>query len=328
MNSPITGEPMRLVKESITLMFRKEEISIISHYYLCEASNERYNTDELEELNQTQIHNQYREKYGIPFSDEIKEIREQYNVSASKMSEILGLGTNSWRLYENGEVPSVANGRLILAVKNPQDFIRQIEASEHILRVDEKIQLLKDIEALDQKLKKQADLKNTASLAVANEFSGFRKLDLKKIAQVIGFFSSKKVQLYQTKLNKLLFYADFLHYRQAGYSITGIRYRAIQFGPVPITYESLYLHLESLGEIVIEKELYANNEGMIIQGKTVEFDFSQTEQRVLECVLEKFGNLLTRKVVDLSHDEPAWIQNQATHNIISYQKYAFSLKNV
>ena len=56
---------------------------------------------------------------------EIQNIRNQYSISAGKMSEILGFGTNSYRLYEGGEIPSVSNGRLILAVKDPGDFKKQ-----------------------------------------------------------------------------------------------------------------------------------------------------------------------------------------------------------
>jgi hypothetical protein len=36
-----------------------------------------------------------------------------------------------------------------------------------------------------------------------------------------------------TKMNKLLFYIDFLSYRQRGIAITGLCFRAIDFGPVP-----------------------------------------------------------------------------------------------
>ena len=77
-------------------------------------------------ININQVHNLYREKYGIPFPEEIKAIREKYEVSAKKMSEILGLGSNAYRLYESGEMPTVSNGRLILSIKEPEEFKKQI----------------------------------------------------------------------------------------------------------------------------------------------------------------------------------------------------------
>src|SRR3546814_2753935 len=126
MNSPITGKPMKLIREADTPTFRKESFNIVYHYYLCEDSGERFTDDRLDTLNTVQATNQYREKYGIPFPEDIRQIREQYGVSAAKMSEILGLGANAYRLYEAGEMPTVANGRLILSVREPEEFIKQI----------------------------------------------------------------------------------------------------------------------------------------------------------------------------------------------------------
>lgn len=59
------------------------------------------------------------------------------------MSEILGLGSNAYRLYESGEIPSVSIGRLILSIKEPEEFRRQIEFSSHLLKDIEKLKLLK-----------------------------------------------------------------------------------------------------------------------------------------------------------------------------------------
>ncbi|MBO9573728.1 MAG: hypothetical protein J7497_16195, partial [Chitinophagaceae bacterium] len=129
MRSPITGKEMKLVKEPSRLPFRKEEFSIVYHYYLCEETKEQFTDDELDNINIIQVHNQYREKYGIPFPEEIKAIREKYQISASKMAEVLGFGPNTYRLYEAGEIPSVSNGRLILSINQPEEFIRQVEAS-------------------------------------------------------------------------------------------------------------------------------------------------------------------------------------------------------
>ena len=122
---------MKLIKEPGVLTYRKEDFNIVYHYFLCDQSKEHYTTDELDAINTVQVHNQYRERYGIPFPDEIISIREKYQVSATKMSEILGLGANTYRLYETGEMPSVANGRLILSVKEPIEFLRQVGASAH-----------------------------------------------------------------------------------------------------------------------------------------------------------------------------------------------------
>ena len=51
------------------------------------------------------------QKYAIPFPDEIKRVRELYGISALRMSKLLGFGDNQYRKYEEGEMPSVSNGK-------------------------------------------------------------------------------------------------------------------------------------------------------------------------------------------------------------------------
>src|SRR5690606_4680479 len=110
-----------------------------------------FTDDRLDTLNMVQAINQYREKYGIPFPEEIRQIRGRYAVSASKMSEILGMGANTYRLYEAGEMPTVAGGRLILSVRNPEEFIKQVQASTYMLSDRESEKFIAKAHMLDRK---------------------------------------------------------------------------------------------------------------------------------------------------------------------------------
>lgn len=64
-------------------------------------------------------------------------VRKKYGVSAAKMSLILGFGTNQWRLYESGEVPSVSNGRMIRSIMDPSAFLCYVHSSRHLLEEKE-----------------------------------------------------------------------------------------------------------------------------------------------------------------------------------------------
>lgn len=332
MKSPITGREMKLVREVTNLPFRKDEFAVVYHYYMCEDTNEQFTDDELDNINIAQVHNQYREKNGIPFPEEIKKIREKYNVSASKMSEILGFGPNTYRLYETGEMPSVSNGRLILSINQPEEFIRQVEASSHILSSKEKtkyIETAKQLEAKEntdywEKLFEQ----QIFQFDKPNEYSGYKKPDFQKVSQVIAYFNDK-LELYKTKLNKLLFYADFIMYQRTGHSITGMKYRAIPYGPVPAEYEKLYLKLQDDQKInIVEVGFENGNFGELIKSnQKAEFEsFTEIEIKVLEDIVNKFKGLTTKQVVDISHNELAWIENKDERKVISYQKYAFALQ--
>ncbi|OAQ41964.1 hypothetical protein A5893_02265 [Pedobacter psychrophilus] len=331
MKSPITGKEMLLQRALDTLLYKKEKFHVVYHYYLCKDSGEQFTDDQLDTLNITQVYNQYREKYRIPFPEEMKQIREKYGVSAFKMSEILGLGANTYRLYENGEMPSVSNGRLILSVKEPSEFIKQVEASEHLLTAKESDKYIT--------VAKEVQKRETVNIwnmifneqifyhQEPNEFTGYKLPELNKISNLIAFFCENTTNLYKTKLNKLLFYADFLNFKNTGYSITGMSYKAIPYGPVPSEYERLYIRLSDDQQISIQPKYF--NDFCAEEFKALsnfkENVFSKEEIEVIWKVVNSLGKLGTKKVVDISHEEKAWTENQADKNFISYQKYAFDV---
>lgn len=331
MKSPNTGKVMLLKRKTLLLNFRKEPFEIRYHYYLCEDTAEEFTTDALDEINIKQVHNQYREKYGVPFPEEIVDIREKYGLSAARMSEILGLGVNTYRLYESGEMPSIANGRLILSVREPEAFIRQVQASSHFLSTKEMDKLI----AAAKKIQEEEALNSWNYLFEEKifhtynpcEYNGYKTPDLDKVAEVISYLDCKRIPLYKTKLNKLLFYADFYCYGQFGHSLTGTTYKAIPFGPVPSEYDKMYIKLCDDEKINI-KTVNFNDE---IFGEKIETTASvkttlqQFEIDILDTITEKFKSFKTDKIVKVSHDEPAWIDNAQDKSLISYQKYAFNL---
>ncbi|MBI9068461.1 MAG: DUF4065 domain-containing protein [Salinivirgaceae bacterium] len=334
MKSPITGKEMKIKFESDILTFRKERFEIKYHFYLCEDSKEQFTDDKLDKLNMIQVYNQYREKHGIPFPEQITEIREKYEVSASKMSEILGLGANSYRLYESGEMPSVAIGRLILGLEQPEEFIRQINASANTLKEKEVIRYIKKAEHIEEANRiniKDSIYKQRVFLKNKPEAStGFKNPDYKKTKEVIAFLSTK-MELPKTKLNKLLFYSDFMMYANYGKSITGNAYRAVDYGPVPSNYGMLYEELISDGCLERSFEFYDNGghcEKFYSIGQNTENTLTIEEKEILEFIANKFKDYSPSDIVKLSHEEPAWKNNIESKGIVSYQEYAFQLKAI
>ncbi|MDA3927782.1 MAG: type II toxin-antitoxin system MqsA family antitoxin, partial [Prolixibacteraceae bacterium] len=106
MKSPYTGNETIVVSEVREMTFRKEQFNLIFHAYKCVDTGKQFEDESFAELNYNQVINQYRAKYCIPFPEQIIAIRRKYDLSAAKMSEVLGMGANTWSNYENGEVPS------------------------------------------------------------------------------------------------------------------------------------------------------------------------------------------------------------------------------
>ena len=55
-----------------------------------------------------------------------------------------------------------------------------------------------------------------------------------KLLNAIIYFLTNTKYCGKTKLFKLFYYLDFMHFRETGRSVTGLDYYAWQFGPYPI----------------------------------------------------------------------------------------------
>ncbi len=197
----------------------------LAHYYVCLDTQEQFTTTELDMLNINQVYNQYRVKYGIPFPDEISSVRTFYGLSASKMSEILGLGANQYRLYENGEMPSEAIGKLLKSILNPNTFVEFVKNAENQFTTSD---YAKIIEKTERSVKRMEEDKNhsmifgTAVRAVTN---GYAPQSYGRLRNIILFFLDKCGGVFNTKMNKLLFYTDFLSYKIRGIGMRDCRIR-------------------------------------------------------------------------------------------------------
>ncbi len=334
MKSPITGKEMVLTKERRSMDFRKETFEIVFHFYKCEDSGEQFTTTALDEVNMNQVYNQYRDKFNIPFPDEIKQIREKYGLPAAKMSVILGFGVNSYRQYEAGEMPSISNARLIQMVDDPEKFMEMVALCD-LLEEKTKTNYRQKAQALLKERKENSFNRSLKDYLLgdhlADIYSGYRNPNFEKFTEMIVYFS-EKVAPFKTKMNKLLFYADFFMFKQSCFSISGVRYKAIDMGPVPHNFQSIFEYLANRDEIDI---LYTS----FPQGYTGEqfkarkdrpFNpglFSETELDVLKTIATQFKSTTTNDIIALSHLEEAWKNHEKDKSVISYE-YAFELNQV
>lgn len=324
MKSPFTGGEVTLKQEKREFVFRKEKFTIVNHYYVCNDTGEDFTTTKLDELNISQVYNQYRVKYGIPFPDEIKAIREQYGLSAKKMSKILGFGDNQYRLYEDGEMPSESNGKQIASIKDCRGFRALVERSKNqftpqeLQKIEDKIKHLTGPN-LDEIIYHRNLFGNYERSAT----NGFAKQSTKKLIQMILFFVRKGKGVFPTKLNKLLFYSDFLNFKISGVGMSGLTYRAIQYGPVPTNYGQAYASIEQLNK----EEINGVGEKLTSTVECDETVFTDQELKVLNAVYKQFMSCKTDTVSEASHKEKAWIKNNEDRKIINYFD-AFELKGI
>ena len=306
-NKLLPGE--KCFQEVRTITFRKEVFSYI-HTGIIDEEGDMWTTTEMDEANIFQVYNQYRVKHGIPFPDEISGIREHYGLSAAKMAQILGFGINQYRMYEDGEVPSVSNARTIIAAREKDIFMSFVEASKSEMSEQEYLRIKKKVEAAegDYKLSVQP-----------SEYTGFRSMSLDKIANIVQLIIANIGSTFVTKMNKLLFYADFIHYKKHGYGITGITYKALPFGQ----WGTLY---NSLSGIDMEEFVYPSGQsGIRLETiENIKNILSESELATIEKVCKYFARMNAGEISQTSHLEKGWIENKDNRSAISYQN-AFAL---
>lgn len=301
----------------ITEKYKGEDFKVTEVYWYDPVTAQTFDTAETGDATVLQIYNAYRVRHGLPFPDELAALRYRLGLSAAKMSAILGLGTNQYRLYEKGDMPVEAVGRYIkMLICNKSALADCIDNAKTLLSCNEYKNAMQSIETHSD------DIASKMLLQYRNIGNGYAPLDTNRMRNVIFHFLNKLGYLSPTYLNKLLFYSDFMAYRQHGMAITGLSYRALPYGPVPNNWKYI-----PLIEGVDQQEA---DMGTLL-GTEAETDYScflAAEIDILDAVAERFKGMTASTISALSHEEEAWLQCRAdVKSPISFD-YAFSLKAI
>lgn len=323
LKSPFTGGRVKEVSTVEEHEFRKETFSVHVRYYVCEDTGEKFTTSEQDELLLNELYSQYRAVHGIPFPEEIKGVRQRYGLNYQQMTKILGFGSNQYAQYEKGQVPSESNGKMLSAIMNRQFMLHLLEDSkaefgdEEYQKVYQSV-LASDIRAEDEEAKRLIYRATRRSI-----YNGFGVHSVRRVSEMVKFFVCREGGVFPTKLNKEMFYADFLHYKLHGQSISGLQYQAIQYGPVPVHYDTIYDNIDGISkEIVISHNMESSR--LSCEG----FDasvFSEQELQTLNAVLAMARPMNTKELIDKSHEEEAWQNHREGNGLIPYSE-AFAFK--
>lgn len=322
LKSPFTGGRVKEVSTVEEHEFRKETFSVHVRYYVCEDTGEKFTTSEQDELLFNELYSQYRVNHGIPFPEEIRAIRQHYGLNYQQMSKILGFGSNQYAQYEKGQVPSESNGKMLSAMMNRQFMLHLLEDSKAEFSDEEYQKVYQSVMASairveDEEVKRLIYRDTRRSI-----YNGFGVHSVRRVSEMVKFFVCQEGGVFPTKLNKEMFYADFLHYKLHGQSISGLQYQAIQYGPVPVHYDTIYDNIDGISkDIVISHNMESTR--LSCEG----FDasvFTEQELQTLNAVLAMAQPMNTKELIDKSHEEEAWLNHCEGNELIPYSE-AFSL---
>lgn len=107
-----------------------------------------------------------------------------------------------------------------------------------------------------------------------------------------------------TKLVKILYRADFESFARYGRSITGARYKKLQYGPVSQAALDVRDKMEAQGEIALVKEGYTpHKRNRVVALETADLSkFTGTDIALIDGVIEMFRGHTATFVSEFSHD--------------------------
>lgn len=111
-----------------------------------------------------------------------------------------------------------------------------------------------------------------------------------------------------TKLNKVLFFADFAHVRRTGQPISGAVYQKLEHGPAARRLFAVRQELVDSGAAELrEDEFLGYRQHRLVPKRAADVSvFSVAEIETIDKVLADLEGLNARQVSDLSHEEAGW----------------------
>ena len=111
-----------------------------------------------------------------------------------------------------------------------------------------------------------------------------------------------------TKLNKVLFFAEFTHVRRCGRPISGAEYQRLPNGPAPRRLLPVRQRLLDAGDAkLVEAPFLGYRQQRLVPLRPADLSvFGAEELETIDSVLDDLAGLTARQVSDLSHDEAGW----------------------
>jgi len=268
---------------------------------------------------------EYRHRHDMLQPEQIRDRRKQYGLTQKELGQLLGWGGVTLSRYENGALQVEAHEKILRLAMEPRNLMKLIEDTPEALPDDKRERLLEVLQVTDDEACSFERLfEERFGHYAQDEFSGFRNLDVQKLFNVILFFCDGG-QL-KTKLNKLLFYADFKHFKENTISITGARYFHLQYGPVPDDYDYYFAELERARLLDMVEETYGEYTGFkcVTRNQPDLSIFEQSELDSLIKVKEYFKDFGSARIMKFSHEETGYVSTNEGKSI-SYL-YAQNLK--
>jgi putative zinc finger/helix-turn-helix YgiT family protein len=312
---------------------RGEFIEVESSVLYCEKCGNQIFNEEIDERNLQKAYASYRCKHDLLSSQQIKEIRRKYGLSQRSLSRLLGWGDITINRYENGAIQDKAHDNLLRLIADSHNMLDLLHRNPGCLADKASAELeirIRSAVAAKAGQSMMLCLEDLFDSYVIDEFSGFMKFEIEKFIAMFMFFVANLKLAWKTKINKLLWYADFLHFKEYSCALSGAHYVRLPYGPVPDNYEMIIGYLLSEGSLGKEEVIFGKDKVVekLVSRTTPDLTiFKESELKVLNYILTEFKDTTSKEISKKSHAEHAFTCTREGQPI-SYklaEKLSFSL---
>lgn len=326
MDCPVCDRVHNLEKRKrITQAIVKDEtVEYEEIYFLCPLCNEEENEfvpAGLMDENLLRARNAYRKKKSLLTSEEIINIRSYYGLTQSEFSALLGWGDVTVTRYETRTIQDETYDYIMRMVfENPMFAMECLDKHKDRFSAEKydriRVSIADKVEKVGTLFLKKQEINSLyVNFNTENNLNGYKLLDIEKLENVMVYFAQFVDNLYKVKLMKLLWYTDFIHFKKYGKSVTGLVYRHMPLGALPVAYDEII----SLPALKVEEEIIRDEICYrIYPNKEVNISvFLLEELDVLMLVATTFKHYKTKEIIDYMHKEKAYTET-IPNQIIPY----------
>lgn len=318
---------LEIIRRSEEIKVRGDLLRVDVEYFKCTECGTEFRDPRAADDPLDKVYAEYRRVHGFLSPEKIREFRGQYGLTQQELSDLLGWGGATLSRYENGALQDEAHDTVLKLIMEPRNFLELIAAKPGALSEEKRSRILEMLREYTGRGQRSiaSTYEDVFGSSEPDLYSGYRELNITKLFNMIVYFC-KEDDVPKTKVSKLLFYADFKHYKEYTVSISGSQYAHLPFGPAPEHYEFYIAALQDEEKAIqIEERIFPNYVGEYLTAiKEPNLgSFATTELKILATVKEHFAELTASAISKLSHEEEGFKRTK-NGDRISYE-YAASL---
>ncbi|MGB4232596.1 MAG: type II TA system antitoxin MqsA family protein [bacterium] len=319
---PSCMEEHEIQQEQVTEVniFKGKPVEYLAKYEYCPNTGTYTASDDLIDENDLSLKDAYKKLVGLLTSKEIQGIRGKYGVSQKDFSKILGWGSSTITRYENHQVQDKVHDDVLRKVdRDPKWFLELLDRAKDELSQKAYYKYRKQAQKIYHNQRNRY-LKDALEALYAKfcdnpSVTGNTKLNIDKAIEVINYLAANVQNLHKVKLMKMMWYADFLHYKKEKRSITGLAYVALPLGAVPEGYKTLL----SFEDVCYEEIQYGENIGYKFYpapGFQIK-ELTDSEKQTLDQIIDYFQHYSAKEIIAHMHGEEAYLKTEKLA-LISY----------